>query len=70
MDFPIDEIIGNDKNKYELSTAMIKYARKLDEIPELLLEYSEEEQDKRLKIIMENLLNEKVKYTFPESDGE
>lgn len=64
MKFPTDSIIKHSGNKYELSMAMIKYAGKLDEIPELLLEYSEKDRDKRLKIIMGEILNEKVKYTF------
>jgi len=62
MDFPVDEIISNDKNKYEMSVAMIRYARKIEEIPELLLEYDEKERDKRLKIIMKDVLSGTVKY--------
>ncbi len=64
MDFPIDKIINCDKNKYELSTAMIKYAAKLNEIPELLLEYTAKEQEKRLNIILNNILDGTVKYKF------
>ncbi len=64
MKFPIQEIISNDKNKYEISIAMIKYGIKLDEMPELLLEYNEKDKDKRLKIIMSDILSSKVKYTY------
>ncbi len=62
MEFPIDKIINSDKNKYELSIAMMKYAAKLDEFPELLLEYEEKEREKRIKIIMSNILDGTVKY--------
>lgn len=64
MKFPIQEIISNDKNKYEMSIAMIKYGVKLDEMPELLLEYNEKDKDKRLKIIMNDILSSKVKYFY------
>lgn len=64
MKFPIQEIISNNKNKYELSIAMIKYGVKLDEMPELLLEYNEKDKDKRLKIIMNDILSSKVKYSY------
>ena len=67
MEFPVDEIIKNSINKYEIATAMIKYSRKLEEIPELLLDHSPEEQEYRLKIIIEDILSGKVKYKFSES---
>lgn len=62
MDFPLNKIINCDKNKYEVAVAMIKYAGKLNEIPELLLEYSAKDQEKRLSIILNNILNGTVKY--------
>ena len=66
MKFPVDEIISNDENKYEIAVAMIKFGLKLDEIPELLLEYSEKDRDKRLKVIISEIINKKVKYTYDE----
>ncbi|MBU1077932.1 MAG: hypothetical protein KKH98_11610 [Spirochaetes bacterium] len=64
MKFPVDEIIQSSHNKYELSVAMIKYGTKLEEIPELLLEFKEKDRDKRLKIIIGEILKGKVKYSY------
>ena len=70
MEFPVKEIIANVENKYIIATAMIKYAKKIEEIPEILLKYPPEEQEYRLKIIMDDIINEKVKYKFTEPEGE
>ncbi len=70
MKFPVKEIISNQENKYVVATAMIKYAKKIEEIPEILLKYPPEEQEYRLKIIMHDIINGEVKYKFTEPEGE
>ncbi len=70
MKFPVKEIIANQENKYIIATAMIKYAKKIEEIPEILLKYPPEEQEYRLKIIMHDIINGEVKYKFTEPEGE
>lgn len=64
MDLPLDDILNSTVNKYEISTAMIKYAMKIEEHPELLLEYKEKDQHKRLKIIFNDIFQKKVPYKF------
>ena len=62
MKFPLDKVINSSINKFETAAAMIKYAGKLEEIPELLAEYTEKEREKRLRIIMSDILDGKIKY--------
>ena len=64
MEFPVDLVINYDEKKYEMAAAMIKYSLKIEEIPELLLEFDEKERDKRLKIVFNALLSGKVKYFY------
>lgn len=70
MIFPINEIIKFNGNKYEIATAMILYAKRLEEYPELLLEVDPKSKEMRLKIILDGLLNQKIKYSNPKSESE
>ena len=62
MKFPLDKVLKFNKNKYETSVAMMRYADKIEAQPELLTEYSEKDRDKRVAIIINDILSEKVKY--------
>jgi len=62
MEFPLGEVLKFDENKYEASVAMMKYAEKIEENPDLLIEYSEKDRDKRVAIIIKDILTGKVKY--------
>ncbi|MBN1897523.1 MAG: hypothetical protein JW827_02000 [Spirochaetes bacterium] len=62
MKFPHTKILQSDTNKYEISVAMMKYAEKIIETPELLLEYSERDRDKKVAIIINDILEGKIKY--------
>lgn len=62
MEFPLNQILDVTIGKYEIASAMLKYAARIEEQPELLLEYSAKDQQKRLKIIFHDIFNKKVKY--------
>lgn len=62
MEIPLGDILKFDKNKYEVCVAMMKYAKKIEEIPELLMGYSEQDRDKRVAIIIKDIITGTVKY--------
>ena len=68
MKFPVSKVIECDKNKYQISMIMIKYNKKLEEYPQLLVEYKPRDREKKLKIILSNVLNGKIPYIDPESE--
>ena len=64
MEFPVEMIINYDEKKYEMAAAMIKYSLKIEDVPEILLEFDEKDRDKRLRIVFNGLLSGKVKYLY------
>lgn len=64
MEFPLEQVLSFDGNKNMISVAMMKYAQKIEEDPEILLEYTEKDRDKRVAIIIKDILTGKVKYKY------
>jgi DNA-directed RNA polymerase subunit K/omega len=68
MRVPIDKVIGFDGNKYEATAAMTKYIERIEEEPEILLDYSEKDKEKIVAIVIDEILSGKLKYHYKESD--
>ncbi|MDD5066163.1 MAG: hypothetical protein PHF84_03870 [bacterium] len=64
MELPLEDILNANIHKYELSVVMLKYALKIEEHPELLLEYKEKDRHKRLKIIFNDVFQKVISYKF------
>ncbi len=64
MKVPIDLITGFTENKYELAVAMMKYAERVEEMPELLMDYSDKDKEKLAIISITKILSKEVKFSY------
>ncbi len=64
MKVPIELITGFESNKYELAVAMMKYVERVEEMPELLMDYNESEKEKLAIIAIDKILTGDVKFSY------
>lgn len=67
MKFPLDKVLSFDKNKYEIVAVMIKFVEKIEEEPEILLNYPEKDRDKLCAIVVDEVLSGKLEYKYKSS---